>query len=170
MKGQLGRQIPSNVYEMNPGAAQGPALSHRLDNTHHNRLEQLNKWSADASQTCSVWCDSVQFDSQGIAGLSVMLQGVTVAPAAIEEPLPTEHRSVCQVQPQVLPHLTLLTLPAADRRQTLTLLMGTCEPEFKKGHFHPCKDSWDLSKISEALWKKNDAELGKLSNNEDKPC
>lgn len=84
-----------------------------LNDKHINRF---NKWSADAPQTCSVWCDCVQFDSQGIAGLSVMLQGVTVAPAAIEEPLPTEHCSVCQVQPQVLPHLTLLTLPAADSR------------------------------------------------------
>lgn len=68
------------------------------------------------SQTCSVWCDGVQFDSQGVVGLSVVLQGVTVAPAAVEEPLPTEHRSVRQVQPQVLPHLALLTLPAAGSR------------------------------------------------------
>lgn len=76
--------------------------------------QQIKKQSVDMCQTCSVWCDGVQFDSQRVAGLSVMLQGMTVAPAAIEEPLPTEHCSVCQVQPQVLPHLTLLTLPAAD--------------------------------------------------------
>lgn len=70
----------------------------------------------NACQTCSVWSDGVQLDGQGIAALSVVLQGVTVAPAAIEEPLPTEHRSVRQVEPQVLPHLALLTLPAADSR------------------------------------------------------
>lgn len=72
------------------------------------------------SQTCSIWGDGVQFDSQGVVGLSVVLQRVAVASAPIEEPLPTEHRSIRQVQPQVLSHLALLTLPATDNRETET--------------------------------------------------
>ena len=64
-------------------------------------------------QTCSVRGDGLQFDRQGEVGVLVVVQGVAVAPGAVEEPLPTEDRSVGEVQPQVLPHLTLLTLPAA---------------------------------------------------------
>lgn len=78
------------------------------------------------SQTCSIWRDGVQFDSQGVVGLSVVLQSVAVAAAPIEEPLPTEHCSICQVQPQVFSHLTLLTLPATDnptKEQRLGLML-----------------------------------------------
>ena len=64
-------------------------------------------------QTCSVGGDGVQLDRQGEVGVLVVVQGVAVAPGAVEEPLPAEHLSVGEVQPQVLPHLTLLTLPAA---------------------------------------------------------
>lgn len=45
---------------------------------------------------------------------------MAVTTAAIKEPLPTEHCSVCQVQPQVLSHLTLLTLPATADNKTQT--------------------------------------------------
>ena len=69
--------------------------------------------SPGGPQTCSVGGDGVQLDRQGEVGVLVVVQGVAVAPGAVEEPLPAEHRSVCEVQPQVLPHLTLLTLPAA---------------------------------------------------------
>lgn len=72
------------------------------------------------SQTCSIWGDGVQFDSQGVVGLSVVLQSVAVTPAPIKEPLPAEHCSIRQVEPQVLSHLALLTLPAADNRETET--------------------------------------------------
>lgn len=74
------------------------------------------------SQTCSVWGDGVQFDSQRVVGLSVVLQSVAVASAPIKEPLPAEHRPVRQVQPQVFSHLALLTLPAADSIETETLV------------------------------------------------
>lgn len=63
------------------------------------------------SQTCSVWGDGFQLDRQGEVGVFVVVQGMAVSTAAVKEPLPTEHRPVGQVQPQVLPHLTLLTLP-----------------------------------------------------------
>ena len=69
--------------------------------------------------TCSVRGDGLQLDRQGEVGVLVVVQGVAVAPGAVKEPLPTEHGSVGEVQPQVLPHLTLLTLPAAggERRR-----------------------------------------------------
>lgn len=67
--------------------------------------------TSSSTPTCSIWGDGVQLDRQGEVGVFVVVQGVAVAPAAIEEPLPTEHRPVSQVQPQVLPHFTLLTLP-----------------------------------------------------------
>lgn len=70
------------------------------------------------SQTCSVWSDGVQFNCQGVVGLSVVLQSVAVAPAPIKEPLPTKNRSISQVQPQVFSHLTFLTLPATDSTNT----------------------------------------------------
>lgn len=69
------------------------------------------------SQTCSVWGDRVQFDSQGVVGLSVVIESMAVAAAPIKEPLPTEHCSIRQVQPQVFSHLALLTLPAADGKK-----------------------------------------------------
>lgn len=52
-----------------------------------------------------------------------MFQSVAVTAAPIEEPLPTEHCSVRQVQPQVFSHLTLLTLPATDSKETETLVI-----------------------------------------------
>lgn len=76
-----------------------------------------------ASQTCSVWCDGVQFDSQGVAGLSVMFQSVAIATTPVKEPLPTEHCSIRQVQPEVFSHLTLLTLPAANSKEMETLVI-----------------------------------------------
>lgn len=45
-----------------------------------------------------------------------MLHGVPVAPAAVEEPLPTQHRTIRQVQPQVLPQVTLGAFPPTARQ------------------------------------------------------
>lgn len=80
-------------------------------------VERLSRWYQE-SQTCSIGGDGVQFDSQRVVGLSVVLQRMAVTTAPIKEPLPTEHCSVCQVQPQVLSHLTLLTLPATTDNKT----------------------------------------------------
>lgn len=68
-------------------------------------------------QTCSIWGNVVQLDGQGVAGLSVVLQSMAIASAPIKEPLATEHCSIRQVQPQVLSHLTLLTLPTTGNRE-----------------------------------------------------
>ncbi len=84
-------------------------------------MQQFRK-SCHVPQTCSIWGDGVQFDSQGVVGLSVVLQSVAVASTPIEEPLPTEHRSIRQVQPQVFSHLALLTLPATESREAETLV------------------------------------------------
>lgn len=68
--------------------------------------------------TCSIWCDGVQFDCQRIVGVFVVIQSVAIAAASIEEPFSAEHRSVGEIQPQVLSHLTLLTLPSAGSGKT----------------------------------------------------
>jgi len=44
-----------------------------------------------------------------------MLHGVIIASAAVKVASATQYRAVSQVQPQVLPQLTLLTLPATRR-------------------------------------------------------
>lgn len=74
--------------------------------------------SSSASQTCAVWGDGVQFHSQWVVGLSVVIQSMAVTPAPIKEPLPTKHGPVRQVQPQVFPHLAFLTLPATGIKET----------------------------------------------------
>lgn len=62
--------------------------------------------------TCSIRSDGSQLHCQGVARVPVVLHGVPVAPAAVEEPLPAEHGAVAQVQPQVLPQVTPGALPA----------------------------------------------------------
>lgn len=69
------------------------------------------------SLTCYVWGEVVQLDCQGKVSVFEVVQGVAVSSGTIKEPLPTKHRSVRQVQPQVLSHLTLLTFPATERRE-----------------------------------------------------
>lgn len=66
--------------------------------------------------TCSIRSDGSQLHCQGITCLPVVLHGMSIAPAAIEEPLPTEHGAIGQVQPQVLPQVTLGALPPTGRQ------------------------------------------------------
>ena len=44
-----------------------------------------------------------------------MLQCMPVAPGAVKEPLPTQHRAIGQVQPEVLPKVAPGTLPATAK-------------------------------------------------------
>lgn len=61
--------------------------------------------------TCPVGRDGSQFHSQRVAHVSVVFQRVPVTPGAVREPLPTQHRAIGQIQPEVLPQVTPGTLP-----------------------------------------------------------
>lgn len=49
--------------------------------------------------------------SERVACVSVMLQAHARCPGAVKEPLPTQHRAISQVQPEVLPKVAPSTLP-----------------------------------------------------------
>lgn len=44
-----------------------------------------------------------------------MLQGMPVAPRAVEEPLPTQDGAIGEVQPEVFPQVTSGTLPTTGK-------------------------------------------------------
>ena len=62
--------------------------------------------------TAAVWSYSSEFDRQGVLRLLVVFDGVVVAAATVPELASTQDGAVGEVEPQVLCHLTLLTLPA----------------------------------------------------------
>ena len=63
--------------------------------------------------TAAVRRDGSEFDRQGVLHLLVVFDGVIVASAAVPELASTQDGAVGEVEPEVLRHLTLLTLPAA---------------------------------------------------------
>lgn len=65
--------------------------------------------------TCPVRSDGSQFHSQRVAHVSVMLQRVAIAPGAVEEPFPTQHGAIGQIQPEVFPKVTPGTLPTTEK-------------------------------------------------------
>ena len=68
--------------------------------------------SVQIELTAAVRRDGSEFDRQGVLHLLVVFDGVVVAAATVPELASTQDGAVGEVEPEVLRHLTLLTLPA----------------------------------------------------------
>lgn len=81
-----------------------------------SRREHLpGPWVCTGTLTCPVRRDGSQLHRERVAHVSVMLQCVSVAPRAVKEPLPAQHRAIGQIQPEVLPQVTPGTLPTTGK-------------------------------------------------------
>ena len=65
--------------------------------------------------TCAVRCDGTKLDSEWVADICVVIDGVVVAAAAIPELAAAQDGAVSEVKPQVVGEIALLTLPARRR-------------------------------------------------------
>lgn len=82
----------------------------------YHSCHEMSNWNPLSGEgqasTGSIGCDGAQLNSQGVASLPVVLHSMVVAPAAVKVSPATEDGAVCQVEPQVLFHVTLGALPA----------------------------------------------------------